>query len=296
MAAETTRSVGARLVRLRHWVQGAALLVWLDPLGLRLHGFCGAVFQCHSCPLATFACPIGVLAHATALHVIPLAAIGTLVLVGALLGTLVCGWLCPFGFLQDLIGKVPLPKFQLPRAAGYFRYVVLIALVLAIPYFFGEGHPLLICSVCPAGALEGAVPNMVGAALTGRAVEWPNVLKVIVTVLVVTAMLFTYRPWCRLFCPLGAIYGLFNGVSAVFLRFRRDRCIACGLCSEPCRYGVVTAERANDPRCIRCLECTRCGAFTLDTVLSGEARGADHPPKGRPGADAAGPGRQPAGT
>lgn len=257
-----------RLVRWRAWVQAAFLLVWLDPLMLRLHTVCAPVFHCYSCPLATFACPIGVLANFSSLHVVPFIAIGTLVVVGGLVGTLLCGWACPFGFLQDLAARVPAPKFHLPRWTGYTRYVVLGGLVLVIPFLFGEGHPLFICRVCPAGALEAALPAVVGNALRGEAIVWPSIAKIAVTVLVVTAMFFTWRPWCRLFCPLGAVYGLFNRASAFFLRVRPDRCTPCGLCREPCRYGVAPGERANDPRCIRCLECTRCGAFAFSSVLS----------------------------
>jgi hypothetical protein len=82
MAASTRLGLTARLVRWRVWIQAGFLLVWLDPFMLRLHNVCGPVFHCYSCPLATFACPIGVLANFSAIHVVPLVAIGTLVVVG----------------------------------------------------------------------------------------------------------------------------------------------------------------------------------------------------------------------
>jgi ferredoxin-type protein NapH len=263
-----------RLHRWRLWVQTAFLLVWLDPLMLRLHNVCGTVFHCYSCPLALFACPIGVLANFSALHVIPFLAIGTLLLVGALVGSLFCGWACPFGLLQDLLGRVPLPKVTLPAWAGYGRYAVLAGLVLAVPFFLGKDHPLFICSVCPAGAVEAAGPNMVRAAAAGHDVVWPNAIKIVVTVLILTGAFVAWRPWCRLFCPLGAVYGIMNRASLVMLKFRGDRCIRCGLCKGPCRYGVTPERRLNDSRCIRCLECTRCGAIALGSAASrtGSAR------------------------
>ena len=64
------------------WVQAGFLLAWLDPFLLRLHGICSPVFHCHSCPWATFACPIGILAQYGALHVFPFLAVGTLLIVG----------------------------------------------------------------------------------------------------------------------------------------------------------------------------------------------------------------------
>jgi polyferredoxin len=268
MAKTNSKRVLPRLVRWRVWVQTAFLLAWLDPLMLRLHSVCAPVFHCYSCPLATFACPIGVLANFSALHVFPFIALGTLAAVGAIVGALVCGWACPFGYLQDLLGKIPARKFDLPRWTGHVRYAVLGGLVLAIPYFFGEGHPLFICRVCPAGALEAAFPNAARLAIAGKAVVWPNAAKLVIVILVVTAMFVSWRPWCRLFCPLGAIYGLLNRFSLLALRFKPDRCTECGLCRSPCRYGVVPSKRLDDPRCIRCLECSSCGAISLGTALA----------------------------
>jgi len=267
MTKAKIRTMTSRLVRWRHLVQAGFLLVWLDPLMLRLHNVCGPVFHCYSCPLATFACPIGVLANFGFLHVMPFIAIGTLFAIGALVGSFVCGWACPFGFLQDLIGKIPTPRFRLPAWSGNLRYLVLIVAVVEIPVLYGEGHPLFICRFCPAGALEGAAPNLVRSAITGARVVWPSIAKMTVLILVLLAIFFTWRPWCTLLCPLGAIYGIFNRISVFFLRFHPKRCTDCGICLRACRFGIEPDRRANDPHCIRCLECTGCGALTVGSIF-----------------------------
>lgn len=261
-----------KLLGWRMWIQTAFLLLWLDPLGLRLHTVCSPVFHCYACPLATFACPIGVIAQFSALHVFPFIAIGLLVAVGAVFGALICGWVCPFGYLQDLTAKVPTPKFDLPKFTGYFRYVMLIGAVLAIPYFFGEGHPLFVCRICPAGALEAAVPTMVSQASAGEKVIWPNALKLIILIVFLIAIFFIKRPWCRVLCPLGAIFSLFNRVSAFFLRFDPDECTHCEQCHKLCEYGIEPENTPNDLRCIRCLECTKCSpdALTLGSIFERE--------------------------
>ena len=119
------------LLRRRPWVQSAFLGVWLAPVGEYLHAIPGCVFHCYSCPLSSFACPIGVLANYAALFPamfeVPYLALGVLLLVGALGGSVVCGWACPFGFLQDLLGKLSAKKVFLPNWVGHFRYVVLVA-------------------------------------------------------------------------------------------------------------------------------------------------------------------------
>jgi polyferredoxin len=254
------------------WIQAAFLLVWLDPLALRLHSFCSPVFHCYGCPLATFACPIGVLANFSALHMFPFVAVGLLVAVGAVFGTMVCGWACPFGLLQDLAAKVPTPKFDLPRWTGHLRYVVLVGTVLAVPFFFGESHPLFVCNFCPAGALEGGVPSMVQQAAAGQPVVLPNSLKLGVLFAFLGAIFFVRRPWCRVLCPLGAIFSIFNRTSAFFLRLDPNKCTQCKRCHKLCELGLQPDKSPNDSRCIRCLDCTQCspGALRLDSILSSD--------------------------
>jgi ferredoxin-type protein NapH len=267
MARFGSKSLSARATRWRALVQTGFLAVWLTPF-LKLHNVCGPVFHCYACPLSTFACPIGVLANFSAIHVIPLLAIGTLVAMGAAVGSFVCGWACPFGFLQDILARIPTPRFALPRWSGVTRYAVLAGLVIAIPFVYGESHPLFICRVCPAGALEGAYVGMAQAAIAKQAVVWPSIAKTVIFLVILSAMLFANRPWCGLFCPLGAIYGLFNRVSALYVKVDADGCIKCGACIRKCRYSIIPLEQSRDTRCIRCLECTDCESINAANAFS----------------------------
>lgn len=257
-----------KLAANRLWVQTAFLLVWLDPLALRMHNICGVVFHCYACPLALVACPIGILANFSALHILPLMAIGTIVAAGAIFGGFICGFACPFGLLQDLAAKIPARKFRMPTWFGYGRYIVLIVLVLMVPFFFGESHPLSFCRICPGGALEGAVPFMVSQAAAGQPVTIPNPLKIAVLAVVMVGMVFVYRFWCRL-CPLGAIFGLFNRVSFFFLKVNPSACTHCQICHTNCRIGFAPEEKPNSDVCVRCMGCTECkpGAITVSHGL-----------------------------
>jgi len=270
MAKKKYQSLAGRLAAWRIWVQATFLLAWLDPLMMRVHTFCSPVFHCHSCPLATFACPIGVLANFSAIHVFPFLAVGALLTTGVLLGGFICGWVCPFGFLQDLVGRIPTPKFELPGWMRHFRFVVLAILVLAIPYMFGEEHALFFCRLCPAGAVEAAVPNTVRLAATGQEVVWPTIAKSSILGVFLVAMFFTWRPWCTVFCPLGAIFSLCNLFSFVFIRVHKEDCNDCGRCEKLCRYGGGPRQKGGDMQCIRCLDCANCNQVAVSSILSRE--------------------------
>ena len=256
----------AKLIPHRLWVQIAFLMVWLDPVGIRMHSFCAPVFHCYACPLATFACPIGVIAQFTALHLIPFIAIGTLITAGALLGSLICGWICPFGLLQDLASKIPTPRLKIPRWMGYFRYVILVGAVIVIPFLFGESHPLFICKICPAGFFEKAVPDMTSAAIADNPIPWPNIIKMVIGGVFLVAVLFTNRPWCRILCPLGAIFGFFNRFSILSMKLDDHHCTQCGRCRTICSYGVKPDKSPNSDSCLRCMECTKCGPAALQAA------------------------------
>jgi len=258
-----------KLLPHRLWVQIGFLLVWLDPLALRMHTLCGPVFHCYACPLAMFACPIGIIAQFSALHLFPFFAVGILITFGILIGSIVCGWMCPFGLLQDLAAKVPTPRIKIPQAMGYCRYIMLLGAVIAVPYFFGEGHPLFICRICPVGGLEKAVPDVISAAMAGNTVPWPNAIKITIIAVFIGAIFITIRPWCRILCPLGAIFGFFNRFSMFTLDLKEHQCTECGRCRTLCTYSLKPEKTPNAHNCLRCLECTKCGSGALQasTVL-----------------------------
>ncbi len=267
-----------RLARWRIWVQLGFLLAWLEPLPLQWHSICGPVFHCYSCPLATFGCPIGILANYSALHVVPLLALGTLLMVGAVFGSLVCGWACPFGLLQDLLGRVPLPKFRLPGFLGWTRFAVLLALVLALPYFYGDNRWFFICRLCPAGAVEAAVPVNVQQSIATHAIVWLTSTKAAILIVFLIASILMWRPWCTLFCPLGAVFSVCNYISLMFLRFQPARCNDCELCRDLCKYRGPAERRGSDLRCIRCLECVNCRALSVGTVFQKKKEPAEGTP------------------
>ena len=226
---------------------------------------CVPVLNCYSCPGALGACPIGSLQAAlggSGRHV-PFYVLGFLMLFGIVLGRLVCGLLCPFGLVQDLLHKIPVPKWRVPgridRPARYLKYVVFLVLVIALPVFAvtksGVNPPYFCKFLCPAGTLGGGFPQMIAnpmlRELAGFLFQW----KVVVLAGILIFSMFVHRPFCRYLCPLGAFYSVFNRFSFYQMRLDGEKCVGCRACERACPMGVEVTKNVNSPECIRCGKC-----------------------------------------
>ena len=193
---------------------------------------------------------------------VPFWALGFLFLFGSLLGRFVCGWLCPFGLVQDLLHKIPLfrKRKRLPfhRVLKYGKYAVLILLVGIGSAFLFSGFakvPAFCKYLCPSGTLLGALP-LLGAneALRSQA-GWLFSWKAAVLLAVVVLSVKVYRPFCQYLCPLGAIYGWFNRFSLVQIHWEAEQCVHCGACQTACPVDLSLEEISKSPECIRCGKC-----------------------------------------
>lgn len=239
---------------------------------------CVPGLNCYSCPGALGSCPIGALqATLGGRHnKIPFYVFGFLVLVGAFCGRLICGWLCPFGLVQDLLYKIPffkkLRKLPGEKYLNKLKYIILAVFVILLPLFAvdisGLGSPWFCKYICPAGTLGGGIPlTALNADLRG-AIGWLYVNKVIILVLVIVASLIIYRPFCRYLCPLGAIYGIFNPVSLYRYKVDESKCTKCGICTAECKLNIEPYKTPNSSQCIRCGDCKKaCPAKAISTIF-----------------------------
>ncbi len=227
-----------------------------------LKNICTPGLNCYSCPGASGACPVGALqnALASANKRVPYYIFGILLLYGFLFGRWICGFLCPFGLIQDLLHKIKTPKVKkgrVTRVLSYFKYVVLVVFCFILPLLYMlKDFPLpAFCKyICPAGTLEGAMgllSNAVNASafrMLGPLFTW----KFLLMVSFLVGAVFIYRIFCRFLCPLGALYGLFNKISMFGIKLERSKCIDCGKCVTVCKMDI---HHVGDHECISCGAC-----------------------------------------
>jgi ferredoxin-type protein NapH len=225
--------------------------------------------------------------------VFPWLALASFLIVGVLIGKSLCGWICPFGFVQDLAGFIKRKQADFSSRTHdtmvYMKYFVLVIVLFVSVTFsasklmgMGEGYENAIgifakapfAALSPAETLFGTVPKMIFSfrmALVSQSVMdamsgistlpplfWVQFF-ILAFVLVFSA--FIPRGWCRYFCPHGAIMAVLNRFS--FLGLRRDpvKCAkgGCRLCVSACPMRVpildLPWEKFSDPECIYCMKC-----------------------------------------
>ena len=233
----------------------------------KLKNLCVPGLNCYSCPGAAGTCPIGALQAVIGNWNFKFAfyAAGFLVFVGALMGRFVCGWLCPFGLIQDLLYKIPFPRklrtFKGDRLLRKLKYVVLLFFVILLPMFLvdvlGQGAPYFCKLICPVGTLEGGIPLVLLNNSMHGALGWLYAWKNVLLLFTVFLSILIYRPFCKYICPLGAVYSVFNPISVFRYRIDREKCVGCDACAKVCKMQVNPAENPNHPECIRCGQCKK---------------------------------------
>ncbi|MDO4292854.1 MAG: 4Fe-4S binding protein [Eubacteriales bacterium] len=233
----------------------------------RLKNLCVPGMNCYSCPGALMSCPIGALQAVLGSRSfkLPLYVAGFLFFVGALTGRLACGWLCPFGLLQELLNKLPFPvkiaSFRGDRLLRRLKYIILLVFVILLPMLLtdvlGQGAPYFCKLLCPVGTLEGGIPNVLLNAGLRSALGWLYAWKTVLLAVTVLASVIIYRPFCKYICPLGAIYSFFNRISVYRYRADPQKCTGCGACRQVCGMGIDPVKEVNSGECIRCGRCKK---------------------------------------
>lgn len=200
-------------------------------------------------------CPVGALqniASSGAVILVGVASALILVIMTGIAGRIFCGWICPFGFILDLVGKLT-PKLGWPSflRSRMTKYGVLAA-SLGGSYALGFQ---VFCTICPIGTIcrsygikevfrgyeLAVIPVFAGLEIGGR------------------------RTWCRYFCPVGAFLALVAKVGLIKVVIGAKKCkkFSCMRCAEVCPMGIIDknflregiSPKLPTAECILCLRC-----------------------------------------
>jgi len=256
-----------------------------------LKHFCVPGMNCYSCPAAIGACPIGSFQSMLAARQpkVSLSIVGFLSLIGVLAGRFVCGWLCLFGLIQELLYKIPVKKIRISaktdRILRKTKYVVLVLFVILFPVIlrdeYGLGIPSFCKWLCPVGTLEAGMPlYLLDQSIRGAA-HFLFVWKFAILLFCIGSAIVIERPFCKYLCPLGAFYSLFQSVSFLQLKLDKEKCVNCGKCESVCPMQVNVRKSLSSAECIRCGECVRhCEAKALRFAFEKEFKKSEVPQKG----------------
>lgn len=234
-----------------------------------LKSVCVPFLNCQSCPNALFSCPIGILQHFMTIHRIPYTLLSFLFSIGILIGSMACGWLCPFGLFQEMLYKVKSFKIKIPKQLSALRYFFLFFLVMLIPFITRETW---FSKLCPMGTLQAALPWAVWnpvipeyqeTAVAPQSIGALFIIKLLILIFFIALFIISKRPFCRVVCPLGAIFGAFNKYSLLKLDVDTKNCAECNDCVEGCPVDLNVSENANDTTCIRCFKCLECKSVQI---------------------------------
>ncbi len=228
--------------------------------------------NCYSCPGAVGSCPIGAFQAVinSRSYDFSFYIVGMFLVFGAFLGRLICGWLCPFGLVQDLLHKIPFPKklrkLPLDKYLKFLKYLIFLVFVLILPMFVldivGQGSPWFCSYICPSGTLFGGIPLISTNPILQQTLGFLFAWKVTILVVICLLSVIVYRPFCRYLCPLGAVYGLFNPIAMFRFSVDKNKCTNCSACQKTCPMDIPVNKSPNSFECIRCMKCKNACKFS----------------------------------
>ena len=272
------------LSRVRWIVQHTSFIVLT--YGGRFGLFLGSALPCFSCPFVSGCAGhcylmglqgfIGLGLGAKLLGFAGLQALGyfaLFVVLTALFGKAWCGWICPFGLVQDWLAalrkKLGVRESRITARTmarlGWIKYALLVYLIF-VPALITAGlmHPdfnLPFCNICPAKAI---MPLFAGDAryfsldTTNAITAVISASLLVITGVMLIGMFCKDRFFC-IFCPLLALIHLLKPLSAMRLIKLPQSCIGCGSCRRVCPMDIEKVYREKKKRDVQASACLNCG-------------------------------------
>jgi len=174
-------------------------------------------------------------------------------------GNFYCGWICPFGALQEWLGKLGSlyikRKFHMPQKAAkvlqFSKYAIYAAILINGMFGFAE-------SLSEIGSFNGNYNFLNLTSLLGSGtITTINLLAVVYLLCYGVASLFFDRPFCNYFCPDSIRYNLTSFLRVASVRRDKHKCVDCGKCDRACpmQIEVSACGKLRNANCINCMQC-----------------------------------------
>jgi polyferredoxin len=178
----------------------------------------------------------------------------------AIAGNFYCGWICPFGSIQEWLGKLGSlfmkQKLHMPRkfqqVLQFSRYLVYAFLSLSAA--MGIAGALSQSSSFNSNYYFLSLSNADNILQLSQLVSIPAM--VFMTIYLVTALFFD-RPFCNYLCPDAVKYSLLSFMRVFTIRRNSNHCVGCNKCSHACpmQIDVAHAHNLRNANCIHCMQC-----------------------------------------
>jgi polyferredoxin len=155
-------------------------------------------------------------------------------------GRLFCGKVCPVGYAQDFMFKIPffvkIKTFKLDKYARLLKYFNVFVNFLLLPML--------------------AFAGMYHIAQDNEQAGPPRIILIALAAMLVLTVIIR-RPFCKYLCPVGTVSSLFNKFSFYKYKTLNEKCIQCGVCSKKCKMDIIPYTMKNSLECIRCGYCKK---------------------------------------
>ena len=167
-----------------------------------------------------------------------------------------CSWICPFGFLSDLLARCHKALFKKRLGLPLWADRMLRLLKYLIAGFF-------IWSIfvkMPVPSLEQFIYSPYHRFSDVKMLEFFTHISLtasaVLAALVILSVILPYF-WCRYLCPYGGLLGILGLLSPGRIRRDRQSCTRCGRCESVCpgRIQITRTPRVNSMECTACLRC-----------------------------------------
>lgn len=169
-----------------------------------LKSFLVPILNCWSTPTAWFSCPLGAYQHFIVVKDFPFYVLGFFFLIGAIIGRMACGWLCPFGLFQDLIFKINKKKISLPKITPLFTIIFFLLFYFLIWLKFNNLLLSLKIIIIFIGAIIGFLLDIFLKPRI-RNFDLTSLKYFFLLFLTTFIVFFTNEPWFCKLCPQGTL-------------------------------------------------------------------------------------------